>query len=132
MSLDWSVRDVANYEEIIAEGEGWNITNILIWGTMIVGLNEITAKNINEWMRRIAITNEVGFPIATALNTETHERQPYQFTRDQLERRVGLLTNATKLTKKEFSEKVGRMVEQKARQAQELAESRERAKQEVA
>ena len=60
MSLDWSISDCDNWEEIALnqDVEG-PITDAIIWGSMITKLGEITEDNWAEWYARYVIWNRV-------------------------------------------------------------------------
>ena len=60
MSLDWSISDCDNWEEIALnqDVEG-PITDAIIWGSLITKLGEITEDNWAEWYARYVIWNRV-------------------------------------------------------------------------
>ena len=55
MSLDW------NTQKCVYEGS-FAYTDTLIWSTMAVGMGRITDKNVEEFVRRILIYQEVFGP----------------------------------------------------------------------
>tara|TARA_B100000131_G_C18067341_1_gene593085 strand:+ start:1016 stop:1456 length:441 start_codon:yes stop_codon:yes gene_type:complete len=131
MALTWSVSKVADWEEIVAEteinpmgGEQYvdglsvdqmnqdRITTWLISVTMFIGMNEITSKNVDEFFRRISMfqqakpdrrVNLFYGSLGDKVTMENYRRTPVTF--DDVQRRIGLHTNAESITKAKFDEK---------------------------
>lgn len=115
MSLNWSVKAVKNADDIcyytatknfitdgVRRGEEYvhPITNALIWGSMSVGLNEITEENVDEWEKRLALAYAVAW-ISKSMVFAGYEDdgnikwEPRLITRVDLVNHIGLETNAT-------------------------------------
>ena len=60
MSLDWEITNVKNWEEIAmnVEVEG-DITEQIVWSSLITKLGNITEDNWAEWYARYVIWNRV-------------------------------------------------------------------------
>ncbi len=100
MSLNWKLTDIKDWEEL------WEPANIegdpqatqlnsrtesLIWATMNVGINRITKDNAAEFYRRYVAASFV----------LSGKWKPY-LTLADVERHVGLATNADTLTRTAF------------------------------
>jgi hypothetical protein len=131
MPLNWSVKAVKNADDVcyytatknsivhgITRGEEYvhPITNSLVFLTMAIGLNEITEENIDEWESRLALAYEVGW-ISKMVVFAGYEDDgdikwaPRLITRADLERHIGLETNATYETNKAWRSRVYQEVE---------------------
>jgi|688.fasta_scaffold06731_36 hypothetical protein len=133
MPLNWHVGNIKNSDDVCwitathdsvmngrVRGQEYlnPITDHFIWATMTIGLNEITEKNIDEWEQRLALAYRVGWlskpvvwngnePDADGKNAHCFEARP--LTRADLERHIGLSTNASYETAGEWRK---RLVEQ--------------------
>ena len=64
MSLDFNLSAIQDYKTVCYKGEEMDPTcHLLIFATMSVGLNAITAVNIDEWRWRIAFLNQLKMPV---------------------------------------------------------------------
>lgn len=114
MSLDWSITKVKDWQAVsMAEENGieGTKTNALVWATMTVGLPSITAKNVDEWMRRLALVEKLrGAFINRYIKDDSMpgglREESYHFTREDIVRRIGLSTNASKLTLAAFTKRI--------------------------
>lgn len=95
MSLRWDLSEIKNWKEVNTDEE-WPITDRLIWGTMIVGINPITETNWREFYAR--------FHLVELLNGAflLENRKPRYIKPEEVQRRVGLNTNASSLTRPAF------------------------------
>lgn len=98
MSLNWSIDKITKWQQVSVTEEnglqGW-ITESLIMKTLLVGLSSITKDNVDEWMWRLEHIGAVPtfhFAPATGL-------PEYRLTKADIERRIGLSTNADQLTR---------------------------------
>lgn len=65
MSLDWDISKVANretvcWETVKGEKRLKVTTEALIWGTMAVGIGEVSEKTIPEWLFRLEVLGRIG------------------------------------------------------------------------
>lgn len=118
MSLDWNIKQIRDYIKLyrkIGEGErGYSATQPtftlrseserIIWLTMIIGMREITEKNWEQFYNRVNFYEK---------NTDSHmwKKQknklvPMYITKDQVQKMIGLSTNASTLTKNQFIKRV--------------------------
>jgi hypothetical protein len=111
MSLNWQFTDEEVFEALPKTDEERNITNLLIWGTMSVGLSEITHKNIDKWLERCYMLEKVDRELAQSPDPENGGFKPWSPTRKNLEDRIGLSTNAERRTDAWFRKKMAEEVE---------------------
>jgi hypothetical protein len=83
-------------EDVIGDVE-WAISNSLIWATLYIGLDIIKESNLDEWEFRLTMHQLLH---GSMLNTGTGAG--VYITREHLERRVGLYTNAGSMTRAAF------------------------------
>ena len=115
MPLNWSVKAVKDADDDcyftatktrvydgVTRGEEYThpITDSLVWATMSLGLNEITEANIDEWEKRLALAYNVGWISKSVVfggfaDDGDIKWEPRMLTRDDLERHIGLETNAS-------------------------------------
>lgn len=124
MSLNWSIQEIKNYEELYEEdGEGGarlkSMTERLIFLTMETDIGMITPGNIDEWRFRLELMRRIGWDPRTPV------------TRTDLERHIGLKTNVWTTTRGKFKSKVMKHLEREVledlqRQAVEQAKEAER------
>ena len=87
-----------------------NVTQKCVWMTMTVGLNHISDDNIDEWMRRIELLKDSGCGGYVMFHDLQFNEDELKFenqiereiNQEDLVRRIGLSTNATTSTKREF------------------------------
>lgn len=102
MSLNFRLTNVKDWETVCYKDDRMNVvTEGLIWATMSVGLGEIKANNIDEWLLRLSLSDKL---FGTQLFTAKREQRP--FTREELEQHIGLTTNATNETRLQFQKRV--------------------------
>lgn len=118
MSLDWNLKKIRDYKKLyrkIGEGErGYSSTEPtfilksenerIIWLTMLIGMREITEKNWEQFYNRVNFFEK---------NTDSHlwkklnnKLVPMYITKDQVQKMIGLSTNASTLTKNQFIKRV--------------------------
>ena len=93
-------------EEFVMNG----LTEVMIFMTMIVGINEITQKNYKDFHHRIQQFEIVSGESAMLVNKENPDdsRNP---TLEEVKWHIGLKTNATLYTKRKWTSHVMRMLE---------------------
>ena len=103
MSLNWNIAKCTEHEELTKPGEAWDITNALIWGTMATGMRAITPQNYDEFFSRVvAMQQQNGAWLQ-------YNGTPRPVTLADVQRRIGLRTNANTITPKQFEAQLGRM-----------------------
>ena len=106
MSLNWNLTKIANHETTCFKTDSSGdevmrgITHTLIFATMAVDLGEISAKNVDEWLVRLQCIGRVyadeGWSSITRQNLTDH---------------IGLNTNVSNKTRKQFLAKMGKALE---------------------
>ena len=106
MALHWNIEDVkANYKDDAV----WPITNALIWGTMSVGMGEITKKNWQEFYTRCHMIETIHG--AWLINPDGKERP---ITPQDVYEHIGLHTNASQKTKAQLKTAMDRRFREQA------------------
>jgi hypothetical protein len=113
MSLDWSVESMKNFDVLTTltgdspadlDRKWLPLTEALVWATMHIGINSITEKNWQEFYYRL---NKWERLTGTSLRVFNSEVTRY-ITPLEVYMHIGLYTNASSLSKKEFNEKLER------------------------
>lgn len=108
MSLNWTVDKIADYENLCYvtrdEGKGLSsITEGLIWNGMRIGMGSITAKNVDEYIRRTLLVEHCAGPILE------NDVGNHYLTADEIRAHVGLWTNADTVSKTKFRANLERL-----------------------
>lgn len=111
MSLSYDIREVA--EQFKAEGDQWSVTETLIFTTMAVGINRITERNVDAFIERVMVLQEVNGPLMTTWDGTSV--QPRSITAQEIRDRIGLSTNASAMTAAAFRKQVADLVFKNAR-----------------
>ena len=92
MPLNFSFRDVENWEEVCRDKDGRvnGVTEALIWLTMTIGISDITHKNYEEFHRRLLEWDicSNSYPVRTNGMGNRH------ITLEEIRKHIGLSTNA--------------------------------------
>jgi hypothetical protein len=99
MPLTSDISAVANFHDI-QQGDAGSKTTALIYASMSIGMDEITAENAGEFYSRIKILEGVIGSFVVVKEGDT--RQDYYFSTGEISRRIGLKTNASLLTRTKF------------------------------
>jgi hypothetical protein len=103
MSLNWHIRDIADLEGIKADTpDGWPVTDCMIWLCLIVGIDQITEQNAEAFWHRVHAWETITGP----LNTSGRRIEPFDVVR-----RIGLRTNAARLTDAAWRKKLAETME---------------------
>lgn len=112
MALRWDISEVENNEELkyspnpdVPEEERVTrlkpFTDSVIWATMHVGIPEITKENFEQFYGRMKFVEATNGTMYQKWDFEKEEWAP-EYTVDDVERHIGLSTNASKLTRTAF------------------------------
>lgn len=112
MPLNWNIKNCKDHETLQSDAE-WGRTHNLIWATMSIGINEITEENWTECYARLAVWEEiVGAFSATKDKDGKYKSLP--FTPEDIFKRIGLYTNASRMNRAEWQKNIGRYFAEKA------------------
>ena len=106
MALNYWFEKIENYKEVVwierPDGEVVMnpVTNALIFSTISVGLGEITDKNIDEFVARYRIMEQLQGPFITK------NGKPYHLTDEELVAHIGLRTNVTNETRAQWARRL--------------------------
>ena len=122
MSLNWDLTKIENSEDLcwkpsktdIGKVEMSGVTEVLIWGTMIVSLGKITANNYKDFHRRLIefqVVTGNGMLSATTADGERTNRMP---TLQEVKAHIGLSTNVSPKTSRQWTSYIGQIVKETA------------------
>jgi hypothetical protein len=100
MSLTFDLTRIKNSEEIVDSP----ITEAVIWATTATGINEITEQNYEDFYKRVNAGERV---FGTFL---THEGKPVFLKLEDIQRLVGLQTNASPKRLRDFIYELGNRI----------------------
>jgi len=104
MALTYDLTAIADWSDL-TKGAEWSKTEALIFATMSIGMDDITADNANEFYARIKILEGAIDSFVSVI--EEGNFRDYFFTVEDITRRIGLSTNAGRETRAKF---LGRMI----------------------
>lgn len=104
MALHYDLTAIADWNDL-TKGAEWSKTEGLIFATMSIGMDEITAENAGEFYARIKILEGAIDSFVSVL--EEGGIRAYFFTVEDITRRIGLSTNGGRETRTKF---LGRML----------------------
>ena len=113
MSLNWKFTDTEVLDKLEDNTNENGITNCLIWGCMIADLGEITKDNISEWLVRGHMLKQVGLALGRRANDDG-EIEEWVPSVEDLQARIGLVTNVSTTTRAQFRKKVIKILERDA------------------
>lgn len=133
MSLDWNLGKIKNWKKLCHipllhedgspkrddDGDALVrinvVTEALIHVTMSLDLGRITEENLDEWLWRLAYREAIGhgefLVMPTGKKGAFKERN---FTREEVEAHIGLSTNVSTLSRKEWLAKVTKWMSREA------------------
>lgn len=104
MPLTWNTSKIVNHTEVDTDPydeKSWHpVCTGLVWLSMYCGFNEITEKNWEEVAQRIAIWQK----FFGAYLSKGSDR--VYITRLDVQRYIGLRTNASRMTKTQFNKRI--------------------------
>lgn len=101
MPLNWNVAKCENYMEFFNEEENMKQPySSIVMATMIVGMNEITEQNYEQFYKRINLAERVGGCYVFT------DGKPSYITLEEVKRMIGLHTNASRLTAMQFLKRI--------------------------
>ena len=104
MSLDWSIAECENWEELKSDEE-WPITEAIVFATMIVDLGRITEKNVDEFFTRLVMAESVCGKQLYMWDDEKRYKKSL-LTYSAVRRRIGLNTNVSDKSRAQFDKRM--------------------------
>ena len=130
MALNWDLTAIENNKELCwveTEEDGESvvtlnpITDCLIWATLFVGMREITAKNLDEFVMRLMEWEKVVGGFLQDTTTGKYTMPSYV----DVEFHIGLKTNVTEITLRKWKTKLASMLREDSHKAiRQIKESR--------
>ena len=109
MKLTWNINGCKNPKVNVSS----KVTHFLIWATIPVGMNEITAKNVDEFIERLEVLKMLDrAEYAHMLGNKATCDYP---TPAQVRAHIGLTTNAVKVARAKWIAKSGKELMRVAR-----------------
>ena len=112
--LEWSLFNIArfksnknDYYTPVVNKKGQKvfdinpITKYLVYQSMVIGLDEITQSNVDEWLIRLNFLNRL-YGSSLMTRDDKNAVKPYRITFEDLERHIGLKTNSHRFTRKKL------------------------------
>ena len=112
--LEWSLRKIArfksnksDYYTPVVNKKGQKIfdinpiTKYLVYQSMVIGLDEITKNNCDEWLIRLNFINRL-YGSSLMTRDDKNAVKPYKITFEDLERHSGLKTNSHRFTRRKL------------------------------
>lgn len=130
MSLNWNLKKIKDHEKLCwvpcHEVKGNvrlnSVTEVLIWLSLEIGLDEITEKNYKEFFIRVSLAEKLfGTYLFNPRDGDVHEPRP--ITLEDIKSHIGLDTNASNMTKTAFHK---RMIDRFYREADEKIKRKEK------
>jgi hypothetical protein len=121
MALHWNVSNCKNHKALTGDDE-WPITNALIWLSMSTGIHEITEENIPEIYARIRTWEDIVGPMLHGKDAETGKPVERYIEVGDLVKRIGMYTNATRMTRAEWRKNIANYVDREANDWKRAAE----------
>ena len=94
-----------------------HVTDALVWGSMMIDIGEITKDNCWEVLRRYAVWNRLGYCRVYIQSWEEDYDKPLaerDLTIDDIRAHIGLTTNVSDTSKREFRSRVSTWIMEKA------------------
>jgi hypothetical protein len=124
MSLDFDVTRVKNYDVVTTlvipatetqeEQRKWHpLTEALVWLTVHTGINDITVENWQEFYSRIYLWERAIGPMLSAYSSPEYYNR--FITPLEVYMHIGLSTNASRKTKRDFLSTLAELVEREDR-----------------
>jgi hypothetical protein len=121
MALHWNIAECKDVELLKSDAE-WHITNALIWATMSTGLNEITEENLTEFYARLHVWEKIVGPLTWGTNEETGKPEERFIEVEDLRKRIGLHTNASRETRAEWRKRLSEYFDRQLNDCKRVAE----------
>jgi hypothetical protein len=118
MSLDWHLSKIKDNDSLCwerdedGEKDRMNhVTEMLIWGTMAVGLGGITDKNVGEWAIRLEMLKRCGRALGVKIDKETGKKGSFNPSIEDVRQHIGLYCNVKNETRTRFRTRLIKNVE---------------------
>ena len=127
MALNWNIGKVKNWEtlwetDLSANGTGKRlhpVTETLLNATMLIGLHSITEKNFEEFHLRIVEASSTLFDGGGWLSRYGGEKETsFNPTLKEVQAHIGLATNASTKTRKQWEAQLAKHIKSRAKQKQ--------------
>lgn len=104
MSLNWDVTNVKDYENLF-NNDNSAVTEAIIFHTIFVGISAITEANVETFFKRVYVYEKLFGPTVSQLD-DNGGRSEYRLRFSDIQKRIGLRTNADNFTDAKFKSKI--------------------------
>ena len=106
MSLNWNLEAIKDHKQVCWIGDDDDahmnpVTEVLIWGTMAVGLGSITDKNVDEFAARFRIMEKVHGSFLVK-----GKGKPWLLTDEDFIAHIGLVCNVSNETRAKWAGRI--------------------------
>lgn len=108
--LNWRFTDQSRFDAIPESERHWN--DAFIWMCLALDMRSITQENVGEWIWRWNFYSRVIGPSYWRVGTDGKRGGEYLPTRLEVEARIGLETNCSQKTRRQFVDRLVRSFEQ--------------------
>jgi len=111
MALNFQFEKIANYMDVVWVGDGEErrmnpVTEALIFGTMSVGLGEITDSNVDEFAARFRIIEKIHGAMLYKPNPDGEGTIDWFLTDEDFIAHIGLTTNVTNERRSQWASRI--------------------------
>lgn len=116
MALDYDYVNIKNWKTVCYRKDRYGkkhmtpLGHLMPWACLFLDMNGVTEKNVDEWMRRLALYKLAGCTIGH--HSRTDEFWP---TREEVQSMIGLRTNVSTLPPTKFNKKMFEKLEERAK-----------------
>ena len=100
MPLTWDCRKVEGYQALHEDDLEMSKTAYLCYELMRIGVGSITQANVGEVWSRVRVSQKVWGSILT------DEGRDVPYTQEDINRRIGYTTNASRFSRKDFTDRL--------------------------
>lgn len=106
MSLNWQFTDKARFKKFTKQERQEN--ECFIWCALYLDLRDITEKNASEWVWRWTFGSKLNGPYFYRMK-DGKRQEPFVPTLADVKKRIGLTTNVSTRTRRQFIDKAVRI-----------------------
>lgn len=105
MALHANYNGIKDWEELVYDGDKLNpTTHAIVFMTMAIGMGSITNKNVDEFIMRVMLEQEMSGPWLYEMKGD--ERVGVYVTPNDVRRHTGLTTNVSRMTRVQYRKRV--------------------------
>lgn len=122
MPLNWRFTDEKRFKAIPKDERCFN--DCFVWAALFLDLRDITEKNAKEWVWRWTFGNKLNGPYFYRMK-DNKRQEPFVPTLADVKKRIGLTTNVSTRTRRQFIDKAVRIFNETQRFDEQWSEVKE-------